>query len=148
MRLTFILCSLLLSSLAQASESFPGIKALMTEKELVDSGIHRLSDEELNGLNQWLIRYTANEAHIVKKTKEVQKKSFEDLNSRIDGLFRGWTGKTKFKLANGQVWQQRYSNKWTTKIENPEVRISRNALGFYDMEVLAKGRKIGVRRIK
>ncbi len=148
MRLTSILCILFLSSSLQASDKFPGIKALMTDEELTASGISKLSEQEISGLNQWLIRYTANEAHIVKNTEEVKKKSFENLDSKVIGLFRGWTGKTKFRLENGQVWQQRYSNKWTTKIDNPDVRITRNALGFYDMEILAKGRKIGVRRIK
>lgn len=148
MRLMFLICSLILSFGLHAADKFPGIKALMTDEELAASGINKLSEQEISGLNQWLIRYTANEAHLVKHTKEVKKKSFEALDSKIIGLFRGWTGKTKFKLENGQVWQQRYSNKWTTKIENPEVRITRNTLGFYDLEVMAKGRKIGVRRIK
>ena len=28
------------------------------------------------------------------------------IESRIDGVFNGWDGKTVFRLVNGQVWQQ------------------------------------------
>ena len=148
MRYLLILCLTLTPLLSIAKEKFPGIKDLMTDKEVIDTGVSQLSPDQIAALNAWLIRYTANEADLVKKTTEVKKESFQPISSKIEGVFRGWSGKTKFKLENGQIWQQRYNNKWTTKLESPEVQITRNALGFYNMKVLSKERVIGVKRIQ
>lgn len=146
---TYLLLGLTLLTLqANADSVFPGIKTLMTSEEAVLTGINDLTEEQVSALNKWLIRYTANEADIVKKTREVKQESFKPLTGKIAGKFRGWDGKTKFKLENGQVWQQRYNNKWTTNLDSPEISITRNTLGFFDMKVLEKDRIIGVKRIK
>ena len=148
MRYLLLICLILAPLHSLAKEKFPGIKALMTEEELSQAGINQLSADQLAALNAWLIRYTANDADLIKQTAEVQEETFQPIASKIAGTFRGWTGKTKFRLENGQVWQQRYNNKWTTKLDNPEIVITKGALGFYNMEVVEKGRIIGVKRIQ
>ncbi len=70
------------------------------------------------------------------------------IRSRIDGTFKGWrNNKTRFKLENGEVWEQRQASTYITKLESPEVIIRKHRFG-YTMEVPAVGRKVHVRRIK
>jgi hypothetical protein len=71
-----------------------------------------------------------------------------DIYSRIVGEFTGWTGKTRFPLENGQIWEQRKGWRWRTKLDSPEVRIYKNFTGAYEMEIISAERSIGVRRIK
>lgn len=71
-----------------------------------------------------------------------------DFISRINGNFEGWSGRTRFTLENGQVWEQRRGGRWKVSLVNPEVHIKQNFMGAFEMEVLSEGRSIGVRRIK
>jgi uncharacterized membrane protein len=70
------------------------------------------------------------------------------LQARIVGKFRGWSGKTVFTLDNGQVWRQRVSGKYTYMGDDTRVVISQNAWGFYDLRLVAADRKVGVTRVK
>jgi hypothetical protein len=51
------------------------------------------------------------------------------VESRIDGLFNGWTGSTTFKLANGQVWQQSDYGIRIHASLNPQTTIYESASG-------------------
>ena len=64
--------------------------------------------------------------------------------SRIDGPFKGWDGKTQYKLKNGEIWQQdRY--KYVYKYAySPETLIA-NINGRYMMYV--QGTVVPVRRV-
>lgn len=128
------------------SDDFPGVEQLMTEQEYRASGLHKLNRDELAELNRWLIRYTANDAPTMHKM--VKHKEVDLIRSQIDGMFYGWRGKTKFKLKNGQIWQQRYPEKWEKELFEPEILIRKNLLGLYDLEIVSEKRKIGVKRIK
>ena len=66
------------------------------------------------------------------------------------GDFSGWSGKTTFILDNGEVWQQRRADsvRRTKRITNPEVRITKNLMGYYVMEIPAAKVKMPVTRIK
>jgi hypothetical protein len=140
---------LLLSSSLSAEDQFPGVEELMSEVEFEQSGLSKLSTDELRHLNNWLISYTANEAPTLRKVspevKKVEKETV--ILSHIDGEFNGWSGKTIFKLANGQVWKQRLSGSWRYSAQSPEVEIKQNFMGFYMMRVDNK-KKIGVTRIR
>ena len=143
----------LLMPLAQvvADEAQPAfdIRRLMTEEELKQSGLEKLSPEELQALNRWLIDYTANEAVVVKKrSEEVKKAAKADIHSRIVGSFSGWSGDTYFKLENGQIWQQRTPGKWRTRLQDPEVVIETNRVGFRQLRVLSANKMIGVKRVR
>jgi hypothetical protein len=70
------------------------------------------------------------------------------LRATIVSPFRGWSGKTKFKLDNGQIWQQRVSGRYTYAGDDTRVVITVNGFGFYEMELLAAGRSVGVKRLK
>ncbi|TDG15873.1 hypothetical protein E2F43_06510 [Seongchinamella unica] len=149
-----ILASLLLLAstitLAQDTVQFPGVEGLMSTQEYQDAGLHKLSDAEREALDQWLIRYTAWQAPQIRKSveevKEVEK-AFE-LTASIKQPFKGWSDSTYFYLDNGQVWQQRNAARYYYSGEDTRVRISKNALGFYVMEHLATGKKIGVKQVR
>jgi len=130
-----------------ADEDFPGVRKLMSEEEFRASGLSRLSQEELKALNAWLIRYTAGEATVLQDSSEAVREAKEAfaIESRISGDFTGWTGKTFFKLENGQLWQQRLNGKYQYRgPANPAVRIDRNWLGFYRLTLVETGRSVGV----
>lgn len=147
--LTSLLAALLMTApLASAQERFPGIKSLMTEQELEASGVNDLSRLQIEALDTWLIRYTANEAPVLQvENEEVLEVVQQGMTSRIVGEFSGWSGKTRFVLENGQVFEQRRRGRWKITLDNPEVRISENFMGALELEVISQGKSIGVRRV-
>lgn len=153
MRNNFLFTSLfaalmLTATLASAQERFPGIKSLMTEQELQASGVNDLSRLQIEALNTWLIRYTANEAPVLQvENEEVLEVVQQGMTSRIVGEFNGWSGKTRFVLENGQVFEQRRRGRWKITLDNPEVHISENFMGAFELEVVSEGKSIGVRRV-
>ena len=70
------------------------------------------------------------------------------LRAEILPPFRGWSGKTTFRLDNGQVWKQRSSGHHTYTGDDYRVVISKNAMGFYEMRLLAADRSVGVKRVR
>ena len=70
------------------------------------------------------------------------------LHAKILPPFRGWSGKTVFKLDNGQVWKQRTSSRHTYTGDDTRVVISKNSWGFFEMRLVAADRSVGVKRVK
>ncbi len=131
-----LLCALLLASctvLAQEDSTFPGVEALMTPEEYRAAGLEKLSPAERAALNSFLIRYTAEESQVLFNSDPEVKKAVEEqeIVSVIEGPFKGWTGDTVFRLENGQVWQQRLRGNYYYSGTSPEVRITKNFMGFY-----------------
>jgi hypothetical protein len=127
----------------------PKVQDLMTPEEFKASGLDKLSPAELGALNAWLLRFTAHEAPVVRQTSpEVKREVAESkpmvIRSKINGEFDGWSGKTLFRLKNGQVWKQRLSGTYRVHLVDPEVEIEQRMLGFYWMKILATGRSVGV----
>ena len=132
------------------SESFPGIQSLMTAEEFEASGMEKLSPQELEHLNKWLIEYTAWEAPNQRRiSEEVQEaeKSFE-IEANLRPPFNGWAGKTVFYLDNGQVWRQRHKGRFSYEGGDYAVIINKNFLGFHVMTHVATGKSIGVSRVE
>ncbi len=153
--LCMVLCVGLAAGLAAAdgkSGSFPGVEALMTPAEYRAAGLEKLTPQERKALDQWLIRYTAEDAPVLLNNDEEVKQAVQEqeIVSTIVSPFAGWSGNTVFTLANGQVWQQRRQSKYayTGNAAAPEVRITRNFMGFYSMELLETGTKVLVKRVK
>lgn len=71
----------------------------------------------------------------------------EVITAQIAGSFRGWDGKTVFRLTNGQIWKQRVGGRYRYRAEDPEVQIERARFGYY-LKIVATGRKVGVKRVK
>lgn len=137
-------------SAADEDQTFPGIEALMTPEEFEAAGLQRLTPEERDALNQFLIRYTAEDAQIMlREDKQVKQAAQEqEIESVIKSPFTGWSGKTVFYLENGQVWQQRRMGNYRYQGDNPRVLISKNFMGFYRMELLENGKTVQVKRLK
>ncbi|TCO75328.1 hypothetical protein [Chromatocurvus halotolerans] len=138
------------AGMAAAEGDFPGVEQLMNDTELRESGVHRLTDEERAALNAWLLRYTAGEADVLKRTSDTVREAMQ--NSRVEaavtGDFEGWSGKTLFYLDNGQVWRQRLSGRFRYRGDERDVVIESNSLGFHRLTHVASGRNVGVSRVR
>lgn len=71
----------------------------------------------------------------------------EEVESHILG-FDGWTPRTRFKLANGQVWQVVDDSVGNYQLKDPKVKVHRAALGSFLMEIDGAGRQPRVRRVE
>ncbi len=73
----------------------------------------------------------------------------DEISSTIIGEFKGWSGKTKFKLENGQVWKQvDPTRKVVFKATNPKVTIRKGVFGSYRLKIEGLNSTVTVRRIK
>jgi hypothetical protein len=146
---------------AVAAKDAPPVDKLMTPEDYRASGLDKLSDAERAHLSQWLERYREGAVlgPVVKKkpsqmdeeekeqyVKEEQEKD-KAIMAKVIPAFRGWSGKTVFRLDNGQTWQQRQSGRFRYSDGDSEVVITRNFLGKYVMKHQATGRAVGVERI-
>jgi hypothetical protein len=132
----------------QLDETFPGVETLMSQEEMQATGVSKLSAAQVRALNEWLISYTAKDAPtLLQNNEEIRTALNQPVSTRIVGTFKGWRGKTKVTLENGETWQQRHKSKWIVKMENPEVVIEKNLMGFYKMTFVKSGRAMGVKRI-
>ena len=148
-----LLCAMLLASpllLAQESATFPGVEALMTPEEYRAAGLEKLTPAEREALNSFLIRYTAEDSQVLLNTDEEVKKAVDEqeIVSVIEQPFKGWSGDTVFRLENGQVWQQRQRGNYPYRGTHPEVRITKNFMGFYRMELTENGKAVAVKRLQ
>ena len=127
----------------------PEIQKLMTEEEFSASGLGKLSKAELDVINRWLIRYTAEDApEMLTSSPAVKEIEESDIESQIDGAFSGWNGPTQFPLKNGQLWETQSTRQYSYSAVDPEVIITRNFIGTYRMRIVETGKAISVRRVR
>ena len=136
----------------------PGIETLMSAEEKRASGIDQLTAQQLQALNAWLQRFAAGEVvtEVTPAPAPAQPAPRygqrvvvdETIRSRIIGDFSGWTGDTRFELENGQLWEQRRPGRHRVTSSDPEVIIRKNLFGAWDLELVADGASIGVRRLR
>lgn len=72
----------------------------------------------------------------------------EVIESRILGEFNGWGGKTRFRLENGQVWQQTQADTFVVRVKDPVVRIRRGTFGGYLLKIQGYNSSVRVERIE
>ncbi|MDA9836632.1 hypothetical protein N9C20_02715 [Luminiphilus sp.] len=70
------------------------------------------------------------------------------LEARLVGDFKGWTGKTVFRLDNGQIWRQRAPAKYRHRGTDNRVSLSQNWSGGWEMTVLSTGKKVLVKKLR
>ena len=80
--------------------------------------------------------------------KIVSKSSVDAIESTIPGKFEGWSGRSSFRLANGQVWQVADDTSRAHYIDNPKVRIRRGVLGAFYIEIQGTNHSPRVRRVQ
>jgi hypothetical protein len=121
------------------------VENLMSAAEFKSCGLTKLSPEELNHLNAWLLTYSSRLAGVVQEA--AVPKTADAIESQIDGEFHGWDGETIFKLRNGQIWQQAEYDYTYEYAYSPDVTIYKTA-GGYKMKVEDVEDTIYVKRIK
>ena len=129
--LLFLYIVLLVPAMAVADDdakTFPGIEALMTPQEFEAAGLDKLSQAEREALNGFLIRYTAEESSALLKSDTEVKKAAQE--QEIVSVI------------------QQPSDKYRYYGDHPEVRITRNFMGFFRMELLENGKTVQVKRLR
>ncbi len=74
--------------------------------------------------------------------------SEEAVDSRITGRFEGWGPKTRFTLANGQVWEVEDGTNASLWLDSPPVRVRRGFTGAFFLEIDGTNRSPRVRRLQ
>lgn len=82
--------------------------------------------------------------------------ALERIESRFEGLdkglnngrFEGWGPRTRFRLANGQVWQVVDDSSASYWLPDPKVVVRRAALGSFVLEIEGAKRTVRVRRVE
>ncbi len=167
---------MLASAPAPAEDAAEPIEQRMTPEQFERAGLDKLSPQELDYLNAWLRGDRADETAqaveeatarvkqevTVQVQEEVAAQVAEEraglrlkqsdrrvIESHIVGEFSDWTGNTRFKLANGQIWRQVGSgSNRTKKTVDPKVRIEPKTLGSWKLYVEGSGRGVKVTRIQ
>lgn len=162
-RSSIALIALFVSVAALAQESFSTLEERMTGKEYHDTGLHKLTDEELAALNEWIRArsLTQEEAQELNRQRGTMtdaagdRRGFQDgpddtsIQSRIVGEFSGWSGETVFELANGMVWEQvRPGTFGMPRTDSPSVTIRPGAFDAWYLSVDGYNREVLVRRVE
>lgn len=127
------------------AQTLPTIQELMTSAEYRSSGLSKLSDAEIQRLNNWLHKYTMQIFEIA--STQSSSSTAQVIESRIEGEFEGWEGDTIFRLTNGQIWQQsQYAYRYHYAYR-PGVIIVKTNSG-YKMTVDGVSGSIFVKRLK
>lgn len=133
----------------------PAVESLMTPEDFRASGLDKLSDAQRAHLSEWLERYRqgAVVGPDVQKPPsqwtEEEKHAERDfqITAKVVPSFRGWYGKTVFRLDNGQTWQQRMPGRLNYGGGDSEVVITKNLIGGYVLEHVETGRSVLVKRV-
>lgn len=133
----------------------PDVEKLMTPEDFQASGLDKLSEAERAHLSEWLERYRqgALSGPVVNRPPsewtEAEKEAERNFQiaAKVVPSFRGWSGKTTFRLDNGQTWQQRMPGRLHYTGASSEVLITKNALGGYALEHVETGRSVLVKRV-
>lgn len=154
--------SLVLFSTNLLAQAFSSLEERMTAAEFRQSGLEKLSPEELEALNDWIrghslggveggpgLGYAAGDG-------EGDRRGFRDFRgepttiaARIKGTFNGWNGETVFELDNGMIWKQAEQDKLGVRArENPDITIEPGFLGAWYLNVPGINKRLRVRRIE
>ncbi len=65
------------------------------------------------------------------------------------GTFKGWSGRTLFRLENGQSWVQADTSDsyWVTPQPGPEVEVRQSGIGGWKLFLGPNGRWVRVKRV-
>ena len=114
-RFLVLLAALTPLALASAQNgNFPGVQKAMPAEAFAQAGLDKLSNEERARLDEFIRSYVAQKTQtaatvaVERAVKEDKVKRIEPevIQSNIVGMFSGYDGRSKFILANGQVWRQ------------------------------------------
>ena len=162
-KILIALLSLTTTFSALAADGFSSVEEQMTGKEFTAAGLDKLSQQELDVLNDWIRRHSVATLHTPKTgtentNSEEDQRGLENENededrseiiSTIVGDFKCWDGQTTFKLENGMIWVQADKDKFYTKeIENPTVIIKPGLFGTWHLHLDGFDSECKVKRIQ
>jgi hypothetical protein len=130
-----VMAMMVMLSASQAAEGEPivsgrapaavlELRNLMTDAEYRAAGLEKLSAQEVVALDDWIGRLVV---RLLADRKEAGCSS--PVESRVDGEFEGWTGRTVVQLENGQIWKQRSSTEHYSYRVAPGVLVYRSPSG-------------------
>lgn len=143
-----------LCAMAQSQTSPPTLEERMSQEEFNASGLDKLSPEQLKFLNDWIQSKGVSAIGAPIRKADGTTEFYADQGDReiiesvIVGEFKGWTGKTKVKLENGQVWQQAESGKSGFPMNSPRVKVKPMSLGSWLMYIDGCGCDVRVKRVE
>jgi len=127
------------------SADFPGVQKAMSPAAFAEAGLSKLSPEERARLDEFIRGYVASSnekaatAAVDNAVKTNKVTEPEVIQSRIVGPFRGYDGRTRFTLENGQVWaQSQQDTRSYPPIDSPPVLIVKAGWG-HRMYILGGG---------
>ena len=166
MKLRLALCLLATSAAAFAAETFPGLKAVMSQQDYVRAGLDRLTPVQIGVIDAAIIKHylqtvntQATQAAAV-IVEEKEKRGWSDRiglpdlsfsqdwkdKAKVSARCTGWVGGNSFKLDNGQVWEG--LEPITTEVSGKEITIEARPGGHFALIVEGKNTTVRVRRIK
>ncbi len=160
-KLLFVFCSFLLLPALRAQNTFPGLKAIMTEAEWKRARLDRLTPDELGVIDAALIRHYRKSLEsvtpaIAEQVEEQKRVAARFGFDRIEGNWQaqpplvakvvGWQSPSRFLLDNGQVWEG--IERIPYDLPNKEIIIEARPNDSFALKVGEKGATIRVRRVK
>jgi len=145
------------------------IRKEIGNKAFKESGLEKLTDEELATLNAAVAKLMGIQEQVIRSEAELpqgedrfgletierrvkaifQSQAPDRIESRFVGEFSGWRGNTVFKLENGQVWRQTDNDTFVVKKQtNPPVVIRRGMLGSYMLKIEGFNSSCKVERVE
>ena len=167
----FALIALLAAHSAFSADGFSSLEEQMTGKEFMAAGLNKLSQEELDALNEWIrarslgtldaprAAAAAAAASVPEDEPDTggdrrglpSEKPADDspIRSAIVGDFKGWDGQTIFKLENGMIWVQDDRDKFYARdIENPIAVIEPGMFDSWHLRIEGYNSECKVKRIQ
>lgn len=159
-----ILLVLLCGVLAPATHAGDLFKDVPPEK-FAAAGLHKLTAAEMAELESLIgaLRAAASTGDATEQRtgpgwlralitlQEVAAKpgAVEAIESQLEGELTGWSGSTRFRLKNGQIWQQNdASSRYDSPRNEPKVKIYPGMLGVYWMEFEGVNQRVKVKPLK
>ncbi len=175
-KLFFLIVLFTMSFAVNAADAFSTLEERMSGKEFKETGLVKLTDEELAVLNEWLRSHSiATLSNASARQNVIQLDSsgviplstndkrglgylgqdyIDDPDNKVIygtvvGTISGWAKGDLFKLSNGMIWEQ--TEKETSSIQplaNPDVTITKNFLGNWQLSIVGHKDEIRVQRIQ
>lgn len=163
----FLLATLLAIPSLAAAQQAPPIQEAMTAEEFKAAGLDKLSADELARLNAWLDRRVEQQtsaavAAVAEQAREegrqevVEKNrgffhfgSDDPITAAIVGEFNGFGKNKRYRLDNGQVWEQTDSAQLAgVRRSNPQVTIQPGLMGAWYLRINGYNTRAKVQRIE
>lgn len=153
---TALLALALLSPVAGAQDAYVDIEKRLSPAQMRETGLDRLSQEQLALLNRLLsderasaVQQATVEARRAARAEAPRvapaRQAFE---SAIQGPFTGWNVGTVFTLANGQRWRVVDGSYSTGRVESPKVRLRPGLVSGFYLQVDGHSPSATVRLVK